>query len=126
MKREEAINFLISEEAKENRIDTNLIRDGYHSFGELYEHRITLFIALCKMIYLYTDNKAVWKSKFHSDGSNMEGWFILGIDNRPGEQITYHLPNIKWTECPFAKTLSKAPAWDGHTPEDVLKRITVL
>ena len=22
-------------------------QDGYHSFGELYEHRVILFIALC-------------------------------------------------------------------------------
>jgi hypothetical protein len=31
-------------------MDTNRISDGYHTFGELYDHRIQLFIALCKMM----------------------------------------------------------------------------
>ena len=26
-------------------IDTNLISDGYHTFGELYDHRFALFLA---------------------------------------------------------------------------------
>jgi len=38
--------------------------DGYHTFDELYDHRITLFIALCRFV----DNRVfiggeVWRSK---------------------------------------------------------------
>lgn len=63
--------------------------DGFHTFTELYDHRITLFIALCKTRkYLnYTFPRAqrkssgaveilpcdVWRSKFHSDGSTIFG-----------------------------------------------------
>lgn len=65
--------------------------DGYHTFGELYEHRITLFITVCMLLRLHT-NAGVWRSKWHSDGSEYPGWFIMGIGREKGKQITYHLP----------------------------------
>jgi len=99
--------------------------DGYHTFKELYEHRITLFIALCKQISC-DYNGICWKSKIHSDGSKIDGWFIMGINKEKGKQITYHLPMSKWDECDFVKTLEKAPEFDGHTAEDVLKRLKEL
>ena len=108
------------------KIDTGKISDGYHTFDELYEHRITLFIALCKA---YDDNTFVgdvWRSKLHSDGTMFDDWFIMGIGRGKGQQITYHLPISKWKETEFAETLENAPEWDGHTPEDVLKRINKL
>lgn len=110
-------------------IDSNKISDGYHTFGELYDHRITLFIALCKL-YDVEDvpEKNVWRSKKHSDGELAFGgtWFVLGINKLPGKQITYHLPIDRWDETEFAATLELAPEWDGHTPEDVLKRLKTL
>ena len=97
--------------------------DGYHTFKELYEHRITLYIALCRQ---WERDISVWRSKLHSDGSSFDGWFILGIDKRKDRQITYHLPNDKWGDTSFAETLEKAPEFDGHTSADVLKRISNL
>jgi len=97
--------------------------DGYHTFKELYEHRITLYIALCRQ---WESNISVWRSKLHSDGSSYESWFILGIDKQKDKQITYHLPNDKWNDTSFAETLEKAPEFDGHTSADVLKRISNL
>lgn len=38
----------INEDILGQDIDTNLISDGNHTFGELYDHRITNFIALCR------------------------------------------------------------------------------
>jgi hypothetical protein len=99
------------------------ITDGYHTFDELYEHRHTLFIALCKR---YIGIRPVWRSQVHSDGTSMDGWFILGIDKKKGSQITYHLPMSKWTLCDFVETLDQAPEWDGHTPADTLSRIANL
>lgn len=94
------------------------ISDGYHTFEELYEHRITLFLTLMKLI------DTAWYSKFHSDGTAISGWFIAGI-NFPHGGVTYHLPQSAW--CDAAKTGAKclefAPEWDGHTSEDVLKRL---
>lgn len=105
------------------------VSDGYHTFDELYEHRVILYIALCKQILRqpYDDVKyKVWRSKKHSDGSEFSGWFIMGIGKDRGEQITYHLPNSKWKQTEFAQTIEFAPNFDGHTSNDVLERITSL
>lgn len=109
--------------------DTNGVSDGYHTFGELYDHRITLYLALCRTIDQSVGHKftgAIWRSKYHHDGSTFEGWFILGTSLVKGEQISYHLPMDRWNEASFAVTLDKAPEWDGHTPADVLERLKKL
>lgn len=105
------------------------LSDGYHSFDELYDHRVTLYIKLAELAGMIggpSGSWTVWRSKKHSDGSEWPGWFILGIDTRPGFQITYHLPESKWRKCQFAITLEKAPEFDGHTSADVLQRISKL
>lgn len=99
------------------------ISDGYHTFDELYYHRITLYIALCMAVAL---QRYVWRSKIHSDGSYYEGWFLLGINDEKGSQITYHIPLERWEETSFAITLNKAPEFDGHSSNDVLERIKNL
>lgn len=114
--------------------------DGYHTFSELYDHRVSLYITLCKMLVrdseaaynrndpqpIYYRNGNVWRSQYHHDGSSFDGWFILGIRTDPGHQITYHLPMSRWNETNFAYTLNFAPEWDGHTSDDVLKRLKTL
>lgn len=125
MTKEDAINIFIKD-----GVNTNKISDGYHTFGELYEHRITLFIALCRLLKheykLQIDGKGIWRSKAHSDGITIDGWFILGISTVRGQQISYHLPMVKWEQTNFAITLDKAPEWDGHTSADVLYRLNCL
>lgn len=107
------------------------VSDGHHTFDELYDHRIRLFISLCKTrqklgYALQRDSGSVWRSKLHSDGSAFEGWFILGINKKASEQITYHLPDSYWKELDWAETLECAPEWDGHTSADVLTRLQFL
>lgn len=110
------------------------VSDGYHTFDELYDHRFTLYIALCNVLAnrnfaseeLGVDKVYVWRSKKHSDSSEYEGWFILGIGIEQGEQITYHLPASEWTNTSFADTLMVAPTFDGHKSQDVLERIKNL
>jgi hypothetical protein len=109
------------------------ISDGYHTFDELYEHRVVLYIAFCKSIQRfryhgdkrnhYGDELIVWKSLLHSDGKGFTGWFIMGVGKEKGQQITYHLPLRFWNDCEFAETINKAPEWDGHTSSDVLERL---
>lgn len=108
------------------------ISDGYHTFDELYEHRIELFMTLCRFCRVahYKDGtefvgRQVWKSKLHADGTMFDGWFVAGIGVRPGEQITYHLPMSYWDrlDVPYR---DRAPEWDGHTPADVLTRLKLL
>ena len=98
--------------------------DGYHTFNELYDHRITLFIALCSEIDARTPTGFVWRSKLHSDGSAFDGWFVMGIGTAPGEQITYHLPMSRWADTEWLGTeRPRAPEFDGHTSADVLQRL---
>lgn len=106
------------------------VSDGYHTFDELYDHRIALFIALCKKIEDIDQRQSgpnrVWRAKKHHDGSEYEGWFIMGIHKEKGRQISYHLPLSKWDDANFADTYDITPEWDGHTPEDVLTRLSNL
>jgi hypothetical protein len=92
--------------------------DGYHTFNELYNHRAVLFAALCE-----SWNRLAWKSKWHSDGTMFGEMFIAGID-LPTGRITYHIDKKWWPLFNTIKEIDKAPEWDGHTPEDVLQRLT--
>lgn len=119
---------------KEGYVEPGCGCDGYHTFDELYDHRITLFIALAKTIELIgllskkigQESIPVWRSKKHHDGTSYDGWFIMGIKKEAGKQISYHLPLSCWGETEFAETLDRAPEWDGHTSDDVLERLKKL
>ena len=102
------------------------VSDGFHTFNELYEHRVELFIALCRQLCYNYAAPDVWRSVKHSDGTSYDGWFIMGIRKDKGLQMSYHLPINKWGITHFAETLEVAPEWDGHTPEDTLTRIRTL
>jgi hypothetical protein len=101
--------------------------DSYHTFDELYDHRITLWIALLRVINRADDGIEIIRSKVNGDGTVWDGWFILGMyGDEDGQQITYHLPMSRWDECAFAETLDKPPEFDGHTSDDVLARLKTL
>ena len=113
--------------------DTNNISDWYHTFWELYKHRIHLFIALCHLWYLCMNDeywdlsdiciiKNIIKSKKHFDWSEYEWWFIIQLETSVW-QISYHLPNEYWEQCEFIDTVDKANEWDWHTSDDVLDRL---
>jgi len=131
---EETINPQIKK-IDEDGYNVGSISDGYHTFDELYEHRIELYIALCEQIvnsYYYTGGKnetEIWISLKHSDGTEMPGWFLLGINKEPGSQITYHLPEkylARLAGNSRIQTLDIAPPYDGHTSADVLERLRKL
>ncbi len=108
--------------------DLGHLSDGYHTFDELYAHRVALWIALCKLTqesprFQYRE---VWKTKLHSDGTCLDGWFVLGMSLEDGRQLTYHLPIKEWEACNFALELDKAPEFDGHTGQDVINRLYTL
>ena len=92
--------------------------DGYHTFEELYDHRHALFALLC---VVGRHELRPWKSKLHSDGTMFDGWFIAGLEFGT-EQITYHFPAQMWGNVD-AQVMERAPAWDGHTPNEVVKRL---
>jgi hypothetical protein len=128
------INQHIQTKKKDGLLDSNLISDGYHSFGELYEHRIRLFLALCKERKFHADTitelGGIAKGQHHVWAfveNESEEWFLMGINKEKGEQITYHLPARFWSEvCEFAEILKEKPEFDGHTSADVLERLKQL
>jgi hypothetical protein len=116
------------------------VSDGYHTIEELYDHRITLYIALCRTISDYAEcvagewgsgtpekEEMPWRSKLHHDGTGYDGWFLLGYGYEAGKQITYHVPMSRWEETNFAETFDKSPVtFDGHTSAEVLERLKTL
>ena len=99
--------------------DTNEVNDGNHSFGELYHHRMILFLFICK---LYPE--LAWKSRMHSDGYELRDSFIVGIETPEG-QFTYHYPMDDWKKFKV-KVLGVAPEFDGHTSDDVTRLLSLL
>ncbi len=104
----------------ENRIDIDKISDGYHSFEELYFHRMILFSIICKMF-----KKEAWRSKKHYDNTMFEDYFIIGI-NTPNGQYSYHYHKNFWNYFDEIKELEKAPEWDGHTSDSIERLLSLL
>lgn len=100
-------------------IDIGEVSDGYHTFNELYEHRHHLFITLMR-----SNPKMSWRANTHEDGSMFPGWFVAGM-HLPTGDITYHLPVTMWEMLDGVgiATTNKCPPWDGHTSDDVVKRL---
>lgn len=96
-----------------------LISDGSHTFDELYYHRMVLFSVICNI----NKNKS-WKSKLHDDGTMFKDYFICGIETAEG-QFTYHY-HIDFWDLFNVKELEKAPVWDGHTSNDVIRLMSLV
>lgn len=94
--------------------------DGYHTFDELYQHRVRLFSCL-----MHAHKNRAWWSHKHSDGTQWGGWIIAGILT-PRGMISYHLPVTEIEHLPEGIELEEGRLWDGHTAEDVLARLPSL
>jgi len=93
------------------------ITDGYHSFEELYDHRIALFLALCGAL----DNAdVIWKEE-----PDFGDWVCVYLELETG-QISYHLPG-KYRSIlesrGYLKAESSEQLWDGHTSAKVVERL---
>lgn len=100
--------------------DTDQISDGFHTFGELYEHRRALTAAL-----VATGKFPAWRSMQHhpDDGPMFDGYFIVGIE-LPNGTITYHYELKRWDEFHFnTDDLDHAPKWDGATADETPRRL---
>lgn len=96
------------------------LSDGYHTFNELYHHRAVLFSVICNL-----SPKNAWKSKLHDTGDMYDGMFIVGINTAEG-QATYHYDVDPYWEMFKVQELPRAPKWDGHTPEEAIRRIGTI
>lgn len=109
----------VLEEMKEAGENTGSISDGYHTFDELYHHRMILF-----SIILNQNQEISWKSKYHSDGTMYIGYFICGIKTPKGF-YTYHY-DLKYWDNFKVKEIDYAPEWDGHKPKDIDRLYSIL
>jgi hypothetical protein len=94
------------------------ISDGFHTFGELYDHRRALTAALAVSM-------PSWRSKAHhpEDGPMFEGgYFIVGID-LPTGTITYHYKLSHWDDFTGVEEREHAPKWDGAGPPATVDRL---
>lgn len=103
---------------KEN-ISRKYISDGYHTFNELYYHRMVLFSLL-----LNANPEISWKAKKHHDGTMFDDTsFICGIETPEG-QYTYHYHLDYWNMF-NVKALEFAPPYDGHKPLDITRLLSL-
>lgn len=105
---------------------TDEISDGYHTFGELYDHRRALTAVLAKIV-ANSDviGHCVWRSRKHHPDDNPifeGGYFIVGFD-LPTGQISYHYKLSHWDDFSGVNELEHAPKWDGHTSNDTVTRL---
>lgn len=100
-------------------ISRKKISDGYHSFEDLYFHRMILFSLL-----LNSNKEISWKAKKHHDGTMFdEASFICGIETPEG-QYTYHY-KLEFWDYFKVKELEFAPEYDGHKPEDITRLLSL-
>lgn len=111
MRTVEEINKELAE-MRDKGLSRKEISDGYHTFDELYTHRMVLF-----SIILNAYPEISWKSKQHHDGTMFDGCFICGI-NTPEGQYTYHYKMKDWLHFRVPE-VEKAPVYDGHKPSDI-------
>lgn len=113
-----AINEMIVD-AKEKGWSSKGVSDKWHTFDELYYHRMILFLSL----QLAHKDKS-WKSKQHHDGTMFEDSFIVGINTKDG-QYSYHYNLEFWDMFKDIKELERAPVFDGHKPEDITRLLSL-
>lgn len=142
----DAINYCISQQIKGE--STNLISDGSHTFGELYDQRMQLTLAFGSMITmlnkgLYNDaldylpkkdaptfitdmynNVDVMISDKHSDGTMFPDYFIV-VFVTPKGYYSYHYHNSYKHLFSNFKEVETAPEWDGHTSSDISRLLSM-
>ncbi len=116
MSRQEFIQSYI--EGNTSQIKTGEISDGYHTFNELYHHRMLLFAVICKAY-----KEASWKSWKHNDGTMFDDYFIVGVKTPEGN-YAYHYHKDNWNLFDV-RELELAPKWDGHKPEDITRLLSL-
>lgn len=128
--------FEVTQERILNDAKKEKFSDGYHTFSELYQFRKVYNAALFNEWANQSDENTlatgnpkydVHKSWRHNDGELCfgGGWFIV-VAVLPIGQISNHYEAKDWDLFRIPETPTAKYAWDGHTSEDVLKRLMAL
>jgi hypothetical protein len=99
--------------------DADVVSDGYHTLGELYDHRRALFAALARAL-----PAGAWRSRRHhpEDQPIFDGYFVAGI-NLPDGVVSYHFTLARWNDFRHVPELHAAPKWDGTGSRDSVARL---
>ena len=130
------INTAIKKGAEREFIDANDVSDGYYTFGQLYDVRLALNVALFNTIVntLIEGNYPseeesfyIHKSLRHHDGELCfgGGWFIV-VAILPTGQISFHYKLEDWDKFQIPIENKALYEFDGHTTEDVINRLIDL
>ncbi len=95
--------------------DTRKVSDGYHTFEELYDHRVILYVRLVKQAVKHQGLKAAWKPHY-------PGWPVLFLET-PAGQISYHFPDKFLPIVEGFIDRVDDYEWDGHESVHVLSRL---
>lgn len=100
------------------------VSDGYHSFEELYTFRKVYNAALFNE-WAKQKKFSVHKSFKHYDGELCfgGGWFIV-VALLPTGQITNHYESEDWNLFKIPEKEKALFEYDGHTPSDVIYRLS--
>jgi len=122
--KEEAFLIKSLKTIEERAVDENT-SDGYHTFKELYEFR-KLYNAALFNEWAQQGKYNIHKSWKHHDGEDCfgGGWFIVMAD-LPTGQISNHYELKDW-DLFHCEERERADEWDGHTAQDVAKRLRHL
>lgn len=114
-------NILKILNAKELELE---ISDGYHTFTDVYNHRIMLFLLVISLLKKSNSTIKIWYAN-----SEEIGWYIVGIDFENGKKrVSYHLPTSskEYLDKMNVEYLDKLPEYDGCNSDCNLKRISDL
>lgn len=102
------------------------LSDGYHTFGELYEFR-KIYNACLFNEWAKQGKYDVHKSKKHFDGEDcFGGGYFIVVAILPAGQISNHY-DLKYWDLFKCEEVEKAKyEFDGHTAQDVVRRLESL
>lgn len=101
------------------KIVGNDMSDGYHTFDELYQHRVALF--------LYALRRGAFTNAY-AVKDHFEGWDLIVAYTCGGsglDQISYHVPATerpRWEDVVLSVP-KEDHQWDGHTSAEVVNRL---
>jgi hypothetical protein len=115
----ELIHALLNQTLRALPSGASEISDGFHTFGELYDHRRALTAALARVL-------PSWRSREHHPDDNPMfegGYFVVGIDLPGVGTVTYHYKLEHWDDFAGVIELEHAPKWDGAPPDTTVFRL---
>lgn len=105
---------------KKAKVNKDDVSDGYHTFRELYMHRMALTLCMLQDTSRFLSHKSL---RHHPlDQPCFDDSFVVMFYVQ-GKQCSYHYDLKYWDMFVSVPTKEHADKWDGHTPENVVGRI---